>query len=204
MEKKFFQINYKFLDDHILYDGSQIKALWGMEECDVKGNSIICFVGPMKVKKSEMIDLQDISREKHLADILISSDTSLSFIIEHFDCQPANLLIAYHRLRLLVFIATEILKERFKGNWSRNGTDIFMDNMKVSVGIATISNTSMKIHFALNIAESGFPPYVSATGLKKFGPLSKDMIHNLAEEISRNYAQCVEGCWKDVTKTRTF
>ncbi|MFX0115721.1 MAG: DUF366 family protein [Candidatus Hodarchaeota archaeon] len=199
------QITFKMLDGRIEYDGKQIRPLWAFEELGIKGDSIICFFGPMQVKSTEMIDLQDIRREGKLAEILISSDESLNFIIEHFDCQPSNLLIAYHRLRLLVFIAMEVIREKFQGGaWRRDGTDIYLADKKISVGIATISNISMKIHFAINLADSGFPEHVNATGLASLGSLERKRIVNLAEEIGNVYSNCIEGCWYDITKSRTF
>ena len=43
----------------------------------------------MKIPQEEMIDVQDIIREKNLADILISGDDCIHYIIEMFDDQPA-------------------------------------------------------------------------------------------------------------------
>ncbi|MFW9915541.1 MAG: DUF366 family protein [Candidatus Thorarchaeota archaeon] len=197
-------ITYKMLETEIEYNGSQIRPLWAFEEFGIRGDSIICFLGPMRVKSTEMIDLQDIRRERELAEVLISSDESLNFVIEHFDCQPPNLLLAYHRLRLLVFISIEAVCEKFSGFWHRSGTDLFLANKKISVGIATISNTSMKIHFAINIANSGFPKHTNAIGLTSLGELEREDVMNLAKEIAKGYSTCVEGCWRDITKSKTL
>ena len=90
------------LKETILYDGTQIKPHWGLIEHGIQGDSIISFLGPMKVNVKEMVDLQDIRREANLTEFLITADKSLHFIIEHFDQQPSNLLLAYHRLMILV------------------------------------------------------------------------------------------------------
>ncbi len=197
-------ITYKMLETEIEYNGSQIRPLWAFEEFGIRGDSIICFFGPMRVKSTEMIDLQDIRREGELAEVLISSDESLNFVIEHFDCQPPNLLLAYHRLRLLVFVSLETIREKFSGFWLRKATDLFLTDKKISVGIATISNTSMKIHFALNIANSGFPKHTNAIGLASLGELKREDVMNLAKEIGTGYSSCVEGCWHDITKSKTL
>ncbi|MHA2232223.1 MAG: DUF366 family protein [Candidatus Hodarchaeales archaeon] len=197
-------ITFKMLTTETAYDGSQIRPLWAFEKQKIRGDSIICFLGPMSVKSTNIIDLQDIHREGKLAEILISSDESLNFVIEHFDCQPPNLLLAYHRLRLLVFIMMEIVRGKFHGKWHREGTDLYLTDKKISVGIATVSNTSMKIHFAINTADTGFPAHVNATGLVSLGNLDRKIITDIAREVGRRYSDCIEGCWDDINKSKTL
>ena len=197
------QTTFKMLGRRIEYDGSQIRPLWAFEKYGIRGDSIIGFLGPMQVKTTDMIDLQDVHREGDLAEILISSDESLNFVIEHFDCQPPSLLLAYHRLRLLVFIALETLTQTFQGTWRRDKTDLYLSDKKISVGIATITNSSLKIHFAINTANTGFPEFTNAIGLASLGPLEKETVISLALNIGNSYSSCIEGCWHDITKSRT-
>ncbi|MHA1243491.1 MAG: DUF366 family protein, partial [Candidatus Heimdallarchaeota archaeon] len=82
------------------YDGTQIHPLWALDKFEVMGDTIVIFRGSMSIPKDEMIDVKDIVRERDLADILISGDDCIHFIIEMFDDQPANLKVAYHRLHL--------------------------------------------------------------------------------------------------------
>ena len=94
----------------------------------------------------------------------IKSNYMINFICEFFDCQPANMRIAYLRQRLLVMIFREVLFE--KGIVSkREGDDIFVENRKLSISIASASLSSMKIHFALNLEDNGTPDDVETIGL---------------------------------------
>ena len=88
----------------------------------------------------------------------------VNFICEFFDCQPANMRIAYLRQRLLVMIFREILFEKGIPT-KREGDDIFINNRKLSISIATASLSSMKIHFAFNLEDKGTPDDVDTIGL---------------------------------------
>ena len=100
------------LSEKILYDSHQIKAYYTAQKYGVIGNSILIFRGPMKLTANEMVDMKDVLREKHLADVLISADDTLHFIIEEFDIQPPNIELQYYRLRLLTMCVVELLIER--------------------------------------------------------------------------------------------
>ena len=185
---------------NIQYDGSQIQAHYTTEKYGKIGNSILIFRGGMKLSSREMIDLKDIIRESHLANILISADDALHFIIEEFDVQPPNIEIAYLRLRLL----TQILIEELQKNSifpSRNHTDIYVEDKKLNVGIATISPTSIKIHFGVNITDTGIPKHVKAIGLQQLG-ISEENLYDFALNISKNYIMEVRRIKEDCAKTR--
>jgi hypothetical protein len=62
----------------------------------------------MKVPRTEIIDTKDLRENK--ADIPISSERALHFIVEHFD--DPSLRLAYHRQRILINIAKETLLKR--------------------------------------------------------------------------------------------
>jgi hypothetical protein len=186
----------------ITYTGHQIHPLWALDKHAVAGDSIIIFRGPMKVPLDEMIDLQDIAREKDLADILISGDDCLHFIIELFDTQPASLRIAYHRLHLLCFIVKTILDEKHGIKLMKKGTDLYHNERKLNVGIATTSNNSMKIHFGLNIISTGVPSYVKAVGLHDLKP--KMNLQTVATTIAHGFKEELEAIEKDIIKTKTF
>jgi hypothetical protein len=186
----------------ITYDGSQISSHFTAEKYGIIGESILVFRGGMKLSPKEMVDVKDIIRESHLSEILISSDDSLHFIIEEFDIQPPNMEIEYYRLRILTQTVIDILNDK-NVEVERNGTDIFIDGNKLNVGIATIGISSSKIHFGLNILNTGVPEHVQATGLLDIGIEEKE-IQSLAIRIAENYAKEILRIKEDVAKTRTI
>ncbi|MBZ9571406.1 DUF366 family protein [Methanobrevibacter sp. TMH8] len=164
-------ITHKHIDESFEYDGSQIEQSWAFKSFEIKGSSIITWIGPMNIFPENLKDFEDIGIE-------IKSDKMLHFIVEHFDQQPANLRLAYMRQRMLVMILKEELSN--KGIISvRKGDDIYIvsdcsdnpDNpdsnilKKLTVSIATVSPSSMKIHLGINIFSDGTPDDVDAIGL---------------------------------------
>ena len=124
----------------------------------------------------------------------------LHMIIEEFDIQPPNLEIAYYRLRMLTQLIIEQLQ--LKGvEVSRNGTDLFINEKKLNVGIATISQTSCKIHFGLNYSDTGIPSHVNAIGLKKLGFTEQDLEEWLLT-VAKKYIKEISKIKNDVVKTK--
>ncbi len=156
----------------------------------------------MKIPQEEMIDIQDIIREKDLAEILISGDDCIHFIIEMFDDQPANLKVAYHRLHLLAFIVQKIVEEEYKIGLEKKGTDLYYKDKKLNVAIATSSNSSSKIHFGINIVSTGVPDYVKAVGLCDIN--EKINLEKLAEKIGKEFISEISAIDHDVMKSRTL
>ncbi|MBY8992996.1 MAG: DUF366 family protein [Candidatus Heimdallarchaeota archaeon] len=184
------------------YDGSQIKPLWALNKYGVSGSTVVIFRGSMKIPQEEMIDIQDIIREKDLAEILISGDDCIHFIIEMFDDQPANLKVAYHRLHLLAFIIQKIIEEEYKISLEKKGTDLYYKDKKLNVAIATSSNSSSKIHFGINIISTGVPVYVNAVGLYDIN--EKINLEKLAERIGKEFIAEISAINSDVMKSRTL
>ncbi len=152
-----FMITYKHINDSFKYDGSQIESSWAFKSFKIKGSSILTWRGSMDIKENNLKDFEDIGLE-------IKSDDMIHFMIEHFDCQPANIRIAYLRQRLLVMILKEELAK--KGVIStREGDDIYIGPKKLTVSIATASISSMKIHLAINLTSEGTPDDVDTIGL---------------------------------------
>ncbi|MCF0226053.1 MAG: DUF366 family protein [Methanobrevibacter sp.] len=150
-------IKHKHIEEVFPYDGSQIDASWAFKEFGIYGSSIITWVGPVNITPDNLKDFADVGLE-------IKSNNMVNFICEFFDCQPANMRIAYLRQRLLVMIFREILFEKGIPT-KREGDDIFINNRKLSISIATASLSSMKIHFAFNLEDKGTPDDVDTIGL---------------------------------------
>lgn len=187
-------MKYKKLEENILYDGSQIEPFWAFKDLKLKGSSIVSWIGPMEIKPANIMDYEDVGLE-------IKSAEMVHFIIEHFDVQPADIKTCYHRQRLFVMITMEILSESGIQT-SRKGDDIYFDGKKLSVSIATCSNSSMKIHFGMNVKDKGTPEDVDTIGLLECKDDLK--IHSLISKISESYINEIESIEQDIIKTRVF
>ncbi|MDR1721872.1 MAG: DUF366 family protein [Methanobrevibacter sp.] len=163
-------IRYKHLDDSFLYDGSQIDSNWAFKELRIKGSSVITWIGGMNIDPSNLKDFEDVGLE-------ISASSMAHFIVELFDVQPANLLVAYLRQRILVSILNEELLSRGIPS-SRKGDDIYIGSSKLTVSIASASLSSMKIHFGINLTHEGTPDDVDAIGLYQLLDVNGDKVFN--------------------------
>jgi len=187
-------MKYRKLDEPLLYDGSPIEPFWAFKEIKVKGSSLISWIGPMEIKGDHLIDYEDIGLE-------IKSSQMVHFIVEHFDIQPADIKTCYHRQRILVMIAKDILAQSgIKTH--RQGDDLYFEGNKLSVSIATCSNSSMKIHLGMNVTDEGTPEDVKTIGLLE---CNKNLdIESFIDKIAETYINEMESIEEDITKTRVF
>ncbi|NYB51846.1 MAG: DUF366 family protein [Methanobacteriaceae archaeon] len=185
------------IEPGLTYDGSQIKPIWAFQNLGVKGSSIVSWIGPMNIQPDELIDYEDVGVE-------IKSDEMLHFIIEHFDVQPADIRLCYHRQRILVMIVQDLLTD-LGIKTQRKGDDLYCGRGKLSVSIASCSISSMKIHFAMNITTKGTPEDVETAGLMEHSPdLDSNSISKLADDISKAYVNEIMDIEDDIAKTRVF
>lgn len=182
------------LADNLLYDGSQIRPQWAFKEFGIKDSTIITWIGPMNIISEELIDFQDRGKE-------IKAQKMIHFIVEHFDCQPADIRMAYHRQRILVLIIKDILID-MGIICERQGDDLFVHNKKLTVSIASCSLSSMKIHMGLNLTSEGTPADVETIGLLEIESYSKSDISDFINKISKQYMNEISSIEKDITKTR--
>ena len=168
-------MNTHFIDKEIKYIGSQLSPHWIYKNFHLQGDSIVAFIGEVDVKIDEMVDIEDVINNEP-----IYSKKMLNFIIEQFDISLTAMVYAQ---RLFVSIIKEVLEE-YNISAKRNGDDLFYQNRKLSVSIATKSITSCLIHTALNIIKEGAP--IKAPDLTEMG------INNPKEfalKIMKKYAQ---------------
>lgn len=184
----------------IIYDGSQFSSHYLAEKLEIIGDSVYVFRGPMKLSKTEMVDLKDIIRESHLTKILISSDDALNIIIEEFDIQPPNIEIAYYRLRILVLIIIEELN-KYNIEVKREGTDMYIQDRKLNVGIASVGKTNSKMHLGINILNSGTPDHIQTTSLLNIG-MKEENLMNFIQKIVKKYIEEIQKIKQDIRKTR--
>lgn len=171
----------KFIEQEIKYTGLELSPHWIYKKFHLQGDAIIAFCGECEVKLTEMVDIEDVINNEP-----IYSKNMLNFIIEHFNI---GLIEGVTRQRLLICIIKETIEKLFTPNASpftihRNGDDLFINNKKLSVSIATKSPTSVLIHVGINIDPTGAP--VDAIGLNFLNNLKID---EFAQEIMLKYSQ---------------
>ena len=105
--------------ERIDYDGSQIASLWAFAAFGVQEDTIVGFRGGCSVGPEHMVDLEDLKKGEE-----IKSVDMVHFIVEHFD--STDLRLAYHRQRLLVSIAREVLEAQ-GASVERKGDDLFSE-----------------------------------------------------------------------------
>ena len=192
------------LEENTSYDGSQIEPMWAFKTFKIKDSSIVSWVGPMEIMHDHLVDFEDVGLE-------IKGNKMQHFIIEHFDVQPADINLCYHRQRIFVMIIKDLLLD-LGIKTTRNGDDLYYTNDismgkkgKLSVSIATCSISSMKIHFALNLTEKGTPENVDTAGLfETCIDIKMEDIHNFADVASSKYIEEISSIKKDISKTRVF
>lgn len=194
-------IIHKHIDEIFEYDGSQINPSWTFQEFGIYGSSIITWIGPVNITPDNLKDFADVGLE-------IKSSYMVNFICEFFDQQPTNMRIAYLRQRLLVMIFREILTEKGIAT-KREGDDIFVEDRKLSISIASVSLSSAKIHFALNLEDKGTPDDVDTIGLYDIKVDGKQVFNqdNLLELINDTVSRFInelETIENDISKTKVL
>lgn len=165
----------KFIDNEIKYEGWQLSPHWIYKNFNIQGDSVVAFTGECEVKLTEMVDIEDVINNEP-----IYSKLMLSFISEQFNI---GLVEGVLRQRLLISTIKEVLESRgFKIR--RNGDDLFFNDKKLTVSIATKSATSVLIHTGVNIISTGAP--VKASGLKE--DLGINDIKEFATEVMNRYS----------------
>lgn len=182
-------MKYKLIENEIKYEGYQLAPHWIYKNFKIQGDAIVGFIGECEVKLSEMVDIEDVINNEP-----IYSKRMLSFITEQFN---VDLIEGVFRQRLLMCIIKEALEKRGI-KVVRSGDDLFVNDKKLTVSIATKSLTSILIHTGINIDSTGAP--VKACGLEN--DLGISDIKEFAEEIMYNYAEELKDIVLASTKVR--
>jgi hypothetical protein len=183
----------RILPDKIKYDGSQIEPLWAYS-MGIKGDSMVIFHGPMDVTLDNMKDLADKKSGK-----TIQGDDLIHIIVERFD-SPASMRLAYYMQRFLMICIRDVLM-RQGIQTTRFGDDLFIDDGKLTVSIATAGVSSEKIHCGINITTDGTPSEIRTAALEGLGITDWKP---LAREIAETYINEIEDIEEDILKTRSL
>ncbi|MCB0407714.1 MAG: DUF366 family protein, partial [Bdellovibrionales bacterium] len=136
----------------------------------------ICWQGPCAIPFDKMVDGEDLLEKSK-----IEGSMMLHFIIEKFH-QPLFVGVALQRL--FSSLVKDVLVENFgvhTQKLKREGDDIFYENRKLSISIATQSPVSTLIHFAANISNEGTP--VKTSSLQDFNISPKEFSDILAKRF---------------------
>ena len=163
-----------FIEKEIKYIGSQLAPHWIYKNFHIQGDAIVAFIGEVDVKLDEMVDIEDVINNEP-----IYSKKMLNFIIENFNSSLEQMVWIQ---RLFISIIKEVIEE-YGIIVKRDGDDLFFDNRKLSVSIATKSITSCLIHTALNIIKEGAP--ISASDLLEIGIVD---IREFAQKIMQKFS----------------
>lgn len=178
-----------YTDNEIKYIGSQLAPHWIYKNFNIQGDAIVAFCGECEVKLSEMVDIEDVINNEP-----IYSKYMLSFISEQFNI---GLVEGVLRQRLLITCIKEEL-ERLGFIARRSGDDLFVNDKKLSVSIATKSVNSVLIHTGVNIISDGAP--IKVSGLKS--DLNMTNIKEFAINVMTNYNEELEDIILASTKVR--
>ncbi len=165
-----------FIEKETKYTGAELSPHWIYKNFNIMGNAIVAFIGECEVNLSHMVDIEDVINNEP-----IYSKKMLSIIEENFN---SSIIEMVYKQRLLVTITKELIEKKYPNvNITRNGDDLYVNNKKLSVSIATKSITSTLIHFGLNIDATGAP--VNAADLEK--DIGITDIKNFAIELLTKY-----------------
>ena len=166
-----------FIDKEIKYTGKELAPHWIYKNFNIMGNAIVAFIGECEVNLNHMVDIEDVINNEP-----IYSKKMLNIIEENFNCSLEEMV---YKQRLLVTITKELI-EKLSPNIKvkRNGDDLYINDKKLSVSIATKSITSCLIHFGLNINAEEAP--VNASELINDAKITD--IENFAKLLLKEYA----------------
>lgn len=149
----------RLLASELAYDGSQLRSHFGYERLGVAGDCVVAFVGGCDVSAAEMVD-----REDRRAGAIIRARSMLHFIAE---CFSARLPEMVYRQRLFARVVASLLESECGRRVRVDGDDLYLEDRKASISVATVSPVSGLFHFALDIDPTGAP--VPAIGLIELG-----------------------------------
>jgi uncharacterized protein len=209
----------KLLEYKEKYTGDQLHSLFSYISEGLSGDSIVAWIGPCEVHFDQMVDGEDLR-----AGASIRGGEMLHFIVEKFHqqifagvcLQRLLTAIALDLLRDMLIAKLSAKKsDTLLGRISeklndssashvdlnllpalrRDGDDIFVNDGKLSISIATVSPMSTLIHFALNCTNEGTPEDVETAAFDELGIDPKiyatKLMELFAKEVSEiEFATC--------------
>jgi len=137
------------IDKKIAYDGTQLRSLFAYLDHNILGNSMVAFQGPCNVSFEHMVDGEDLLQQS-----AICGSDMVHFIIEVFD---ESLTTGVLIQRLLASQIQNYIYDKTGTFLKREGDDLYLNDKKLSISIATVSLSSVLVHFAVNVSNEGTP-----------------------------------------------
>lgn len=152
-------MNSLFFDKRIDYTGKQLRSHYIYEQFGMSGDAIVAFCGLCDVKREAMVDVEDV-----IAQNVIYSDDMLHFLVEHFNTDLERIIL--RQMLLAAIVQDRLMRAPGPSVVIRKGSDIYDNDAKLSVSIATVSPVSSLIHFGINISSANTP--VTTKGLNDY------------------------------------
>lgn len=178
----------RWLPKNEAYDGTQLKPLRAYLEMGLLGDSIYAWKGSCRIPFEHMVDGEDLREGS-----AIEGSMMLHLIAEIFD---QDLIAGVCLQRLIADQARALIEERTSKKilLRRSGDDLYLDDRKLSISIATRSTNSVLVHFALNVSNEGTP--VPTCSLEDFGIEPEPFAVDLMEGVSKEWRSIREATWK--------
>ena len=171
----------------ITYDGSQLRPLFAYLNFEVLGPSIVGWRGPCAISEDKIVDGEDL-----LQGSTIAGSDMLHWIVELYE---TSLLTAVCVQRILVAQVQSIL-ERDHGvkGFKRQGDDLYLQERKLNISVATQCPSSCLIHLALNVSDKGCP--VPVVGLEEFQVPVEAFAQKVMQEFASEWASMMSATYK--------
>ena len=176
-----------FLDEFFKYSGKELCSHF-IYEHGIKGSGILSWIGPCEVQIDSMLDMED-----RLNGDCIFSESMVHFIGEFFHRDIfygifVQRLLGEHSKSIISDMCDKDMydKDMCDKKLKRRGDDLYLDDKKLNVSIATVSPLSSLVHFAVNVSSKNTP--VSTVGLEDLGIdpylFSNKVLKALEEELN--------------------
>jgi len=179
-----------FLRREQRYDGSQLTTHWCRRVSALETDALVAFIGEARVPTANLVDQED--REQGAT---IVARQMLHFVGVYFERPLAEMV---WRQRLYMSRIAQRLNQRGV-ELTVIGDDLYLPATpprKLSVSIATVSQTAGLLHIGVNIDPTGAP--VPAVGLAELGVDAKE----LGQELLTLFAKEEESVRRAVAKVR--
>ncbi len=177
-----------FHPEPMAYDGTAIRSHWARKRFGLAGDAAVAFLGACGVAPGEVVDMEEV-----ISGAAIRGERMAHFVVEHFG---PGLEGAVLRLYLLAARAFVRLAPHAGPSLILRGSDLYLGEGKLSVGVATVTPVSAKVHFGVNVTTAGVP--VKAAGLEDLGVDARAF----AEGLLGDYAAAMAGVEADRCKVR--
>ena len=164
-----------FVKEKIKYTGKELRSHFAYDRFNIQGDSLLAFCGECEVTVSDLVDIADVKDNAP-----IYSENMLHFIAEFF---YGDLEMAILKQRLLMAIIKDEIASLSGALLIRQGDDIYEENAKLSVSIATSSPVSFMIHAGVNISSKNTP--VKTKGLLDYGIDEEVFAESILDSFSK-------------------